>query len=207
MIKHRFLPDCCRAVLCEQIPKPMRAECTQRHGEQSRRRGDAGGGQALNSSRPVFIRRRWGANLFPAGLSSRSFSEGGFNGVVVLPVREINALFGVEISNQCSPNPYDTIFWPLCQHTFPNSNNAPPNRVEFTRNPEIAISIASDFFPPLRGVALRIQVATTIVTMPKATINKYGQLRLRKNEIRIPQQWKAAPPSMQPFHAKERPQL
>ena len=43
MIKHRRFPNAGHAVLREQMLQRVRAERAQRHGEQSHRRGDAGG--------------------------------------------------------------------------------------------------------------------------------------------------------------------
>jgi len=43
MIKHGLIPNGRRAILREQLLKPMRTERAQHHGEQSHRRGNAGG--------------------------------------------------------------------------------------------------------------------------------------------------------------------
>ena len=43
MIKHRLFPDTGHSILREQLLQPVRAERTERHGQESRRGGDAGG--------------------------------------------------------------------------------------------------------------------------------------------------------------------
>jgi hypothetical protein len=89
------------------------------------------------------------------------------------------------------------------QRTFPNPHNSPPKSVKSTIGSTVAPPIHRYLVAPRGSIPNRCEVSTTLMTVPKATVHKHGNLRGWKNEIRFAKQGKLTSPTAQSGRAQE----